>query len=129
MGVSVASLSLNEVVLKAPLSQNFNHKCTAFGGSLNAVATLACWCLLFVNLKLQKGRFEIVVAQSEISFLESVRDDFEATSVMCEKSAWDRFVHSLERKKKGRVVLEAYIGPAARPFVKFKGTFAAISMN
>lgn len=128
MGVTVDSLSLREVVLRAPLLNNFNHKCTVFGGSLNAVATLACWSLLYLNLQSRKERFEIVITHSEVTYLKSVQEDFHAVSHMCGQTDWDKFAKALDRKKRGRICLEAIVGPKERPALLFKGTFAALSV-
>lgn len=129
MGISVVSLSSNKVTLKSLLQPNINHKKTAFGGSLNAVATLACWSLLYVNLLAKKQKYEIVITQSQIAFSKSVQADFEATSVMCSEKEWNRFMAALERKGKGRITLEAFIGQIDKPSVSFRGTFAALAVE
>lgn len=50
MAVSVASVAPHEVVLRAPLAPNINHRDTVFGGSASAVAILAAWSLLNTRL-------------------------------------------------------------------------------
>jgi len=46
MQVRVLRFDRNGLVLGAALAPNLNHKKTAFGGSLNSLATLACWGLV-----------------------------------------------------------------------------------
>ncbi len=41
MGLRVVACDQNQFVVEAPVSLNSNHLQTAFGGSINAVATLA----------------------------------------------------------------------------------------
>ena len=50
MGVRVESYDGQQLVLTAPLALNHNHLGTAFGGSLSALATLAGYGLLWLDL-------------------------------------------------------------------------------
>ncbi len=43
MGLHVAESNARRLVLEAPLAANRNHLGTAFGGSLHALPTLACY--------------------------------------------------------------------------------------
>ena len=56
MGIHVDHAATDHIILKAPLSNNINHKMTVFGGSLHSAATLACWSLLHVNFAEQISR-------------------------------------------------------------------------
>src|ERR1043166_4799497 len=49
MGIRVIS-SGNEFAIEAPVALNFNHLGTGFGGSINAVATLAGYVFLWIEL-------------------------------------------------------------------------------
>ena len=80
MGVRVARASTDSISLTAPLQANINHKRTAFGGSLQAVATLACWTLLHVNLREDADPSEIVITNSNIDYIRPVTADFTATA-------------------------------------------------
>jgi len=124
IGVSILSVTSSEVALTAPLKENINHKATVFGGSLHAVATLACWCLL--TIRLQK-KAELVITHSEIDYLKPIADDFVAISSAPDSRAWNKFVGTLERKGKARIIVSSYIGDPSAPSVRFIGTFAAIS--
>ena len=55
MGVRVVAHDESQFVVEAPVTLNFNHLGTAFGGSINAVATLAAYGLLWLELR-EQGR-------------------------------------------------------------------------
>src|SRR5665647_2180784 len=85
MGIKVEYASLDKIILKAPLKNNINHKKTVFGGSLHAVSTLACWCLLYVNLAIaSKDVLQIVITKSEVNYISPVNDDFKVECLMPE---------------------------------------------
>ncbi|MBA2728284.1 MAG: YiiD C-terminal domain-containing protein [Parachlamydiaceae bacterium] len=130
MGVQVELATPTRVVIKAPLSNNINHKQTVFGGSLHAVATLACWSLLQVNLlQLKHDNVQIVIASSEIKYLAPVTTDFKAECSMPETSDWKKFIKMLEKKGKARLQLTAHIYQQNQLCVDFSGVFVAIRKN
>src|SRR5258708_20307400 len=51
MGLRVAESTAVRLVLEAPLAANVNHLGTAFGGSLHALPTLACYAPLWTLLR------------------------------------------------------------------------------
>lgn len=126
LGVQVALASRSKIIIHAPLANNINHKKTVFGGSLHAIATLACWGLLYLNLKDQLDCSEIVITHSEIDFLLPVTDDFSATAMLPEPPVWDKFIKTLERKGKARIQLGASVSQNGVNAVVFQGTFAVL---
>lgn len=127
MGVSVDLACADKVVLRAPFANNINHKKTVFGGSLHAVATLACWSLLHVNLVGLLGRgVEIVIASSEVKYLVPVTADFQAECCMPNALDWERFVKMLQKKGKARLKLSAKIFQEGQLCVDYVGVFVAI---
>lgn len=127
MGVRVDLASSTQIVLKAPFSNNINHKKTVFGGSLHAVATLACWSLLHVNLAdLSEGNVQIVIASSEVGYLAPVAFDFKAECHMPDSLNWERFIKTLQKKGKARLKLYAKIFQEGQLCVDYSGIFVAI---
>ncbi len=127
MGVRVEQASSTQIVLKAPFSNNINHKRTVFGGSLHAVATLACWSLLHVNLvDLCAGNIQIVIANSEVAYLAPVASDFKAECLMPDALTWERFIKTLQKKGKARLKLYAKIFQEDQLCVDYLGIFVAI---
>ncbi len=76
MSVQVVVYDGAQLVLTAPLAQNHNHLGTAFGGSLNALATLAGYALLW--LELNDRTAHIVIRKSSIQFRHPVRGELRA---------------------------------------------------
>lgn len=130
MGVRVDLASSNQVILSAPFSININHKKTVFGGSLHAVATLACWSLLHVNLlNVIGGNCQIVIAKSEVEYLAPVASDFKAECKMPEALDWERFIKTLQKKGKARLKLCAKIFQQGQLCVDYIGMFVAIKTD
>ncbi|MCE5318816.1 MAG: YiiD C-terminal domain-containing protein [Parachlamydia sp.] len=124
MGIAVVEASLEHVVLSAPFASNINHKKTVFGGSLHAVATLACWCLLHIHLK--EKSVQIVITASEVAYLAPVEADFEAECRLPEAHTWQRFLKTLKARGKARIQLTCQIHQNNRLAVDYRGTFAAL---
>lgn len=130
MGVRVELASPQQVILSAPLSNNINHKNTAFGGSLHSVATLACWSLLHVNLiDLCDEHFQIVIASSEISYKAPVISDFKAECSIPDLSDWERFLKIFRKKGIGRIKLTSKIFQDSQLCVDYAGVFVAMKAN
>src|SRR5438270_6038438 len=72
MGLRVVAHDEKGFAVEAPVALNSNHLRTAFGGSINAVATLAAYGLLW--LELNDPAVHVVVAESSIHFLRPVRE-------------------------------------------------------
>lgn len=125
LGIQVTQASPQEVILSAPLFNNLNHKKTAFGGSLHAVATLTCWSLLYVNLKNTLECSEIVIANSDVQYLLPVTTNFEARCLMPDKKNWHQFIKILNRMHRARIKLSAQIFQNTKLAVDYHGTFVA----
>lgn len=123
MGIEVRYAELSKVVLSAPLSRNINHKSTAFGGSLNTVAVLACWSMLFVYLKEQNIRAHIVIQSSSVEYLAPVTEDFEATCHLPDAKAVDKMLQMFQRSGRGRIELDAVIHDKKKVAVRFHGVY------
>ena len=130
IGVGVESASSRQIILSAPFMNNINHKNTVFGGSLHAVATLACWSLLHVNLtELFDENYQIVIASSEISYVAPVNSDFKAECSMPDSLDWERFQKILRKKGKARLKLTAKIFQDRQLCVSYTGQFVAIEVH
>jgi thioesterase domain-containing protein len=125
MGLQVTRCESDSVILKAPLKQNINHKDTVFGGSLNSVATLAAWSMLWVLLKEAKIEAEIVIQDSASEYLLPVTNDFTATCPCPDEAALKRFMAMLTRKGIARIELSAEIYNGGKLAVRFKGRYVA----
>lgn len=129
MGITVEPSSLQKVILAAPFENNINHKKTVFGGSLHAVATLACWSLLHLNLKDLHDHIQIVITKSHIEYLAPVEGDFKAICHMPEPDKWQYFLKTLQRKGKARIQLSAQIHYNNKLSVDYQAQFAVIQIK
>lgn len=127
MGVGVELASSERVILSAPFSNNINHKNTVFGGSLHAVATLACWSLLNVSLaELGEKNVQIVIAKSDVAYVAPVAADFKAECQRPDATSWERFLKMLQKKGKGRIALTAKIFQDSELCVDYSGVFVVL---
>ena len=124
MGVEVAIYDDTQLVITAPLGPNHNHLGTAFGGSLNAVATLAGYVLLWLELKDRDAH--IVIRKSSIEFHRPVRGEIRARCRIPEPVALSGFREAFIRKGKGRLELRVEIFAEEAIAVEFTGTFVAV---
>jgi thioesterase domain-containing protein len=124
MAVRVAVCDEQQLVITAPLAPNHNHLGTAFGGSLNAIATLAGYGLVW--LELRDPACHVVIRESSISFLAPVRSEIRAICRRPDEATLTAFHHDFARKGKARLRLEVTIEEAGAVAVKFTGTFVAL---
>ncbi len=124
MGVTVEDYDGERLVLHAPLDLNVNHLGTAFGGSLNALAVLSGYGLLW--LELQDFDCHIVIRDSSISYERPVSGDFRATCVLPDAETVEAFKKTFLDRGRARVPLFATIESQGEIAVRFKGTFVAM---
>jgi len=126
IGMEVASYDGTRLALRAPLAPNINHKATAFAGSLNAVATLAGWGLVWLILRERELRGTIVIHESSSHYHFPVRDDFLAVCAMPATQHVETFVTGLQRRGKARLALSVNIqDDDNRIAVAFHGSYVA----
>ncbi len=123
LGCTIKLATRDKVVVMAPFSNNINHQSTVFGGSLHAVATLACWGLLYANFIDRLETMSIVVNHSEISYLKPITKDFDAIALRPEQANWEKFERMVDRKGKGRIEMDSVIYEDGMLAVAYKGAF------
>ena len=124
MGVRVAEYDGRRLVLSAPLDANINHLGTAFGGSLNALAVLSGYGLLW--LELRDDECHIVIRESSISYERPVRGEIRAACALPEAGALAEFKQTFHQKSRARIALAATIEDGGVTAVRFRGTFVAL---
>jgi thioesterase domain-containing protein len=129
MAVSVSSIDDGGVILSAPLQPNINHRSTAFGGSISAVAILSAWTLIYVRLQLRSIPCQIVIQSSSIDYLQPIESDFSAHCLNPSLENWQRFLKTIDRRGKARIALEAEIYDRGSIAGKFKGEYVAIEIS
>ena len=124
MGVRVESYDAERLIITAPLEPNHNHLGTAFGGSLAAVATLAGYAWLW--LELHEPGCHLVIRESRMSFRRPVRQAIRAICHRPPSDAWSAFATAFKEKGKARVELQVTIEEDDEIAVEFTGTFVAL---
>ncbi|MCA1568410.1 MAG: thioesterase domain-containing protein [Acidobacteria bacterium] len=124
MGVVVESYDGARLVLTAPLAANINHLGTAFGGSINTLAVLSGYGLLWIEL--QDAECHLVIRESAISYERPVRGELRAVCVRPEAEALTAFREKFQEKGKARIALDATIESEGRVAARFRGTFVAM---
>ncbi|NUN07100.1 MAG: YiiD C-terminal domain-containing protein [Bdellovibrio sp.] len=110
LGITVISISSDEVRFRVALAKNLNHKGTAFGGSLYATAVLAAYALVLAGLKGHSIKTEnIVIAKGEIEYLRPVETDFEVLAKFPSPEEEKAFYAELVSSGKVRGSIESYI--------------------
>lgn len=116
------------VRLSAPLAPNLNHRNTAFGGSLSALGILGGWTLLHLALRERGIPHRIVIQRSTTDFAEPVEGDFTATSTLPDATRWERFLATLRRHDRARVVVTGSLASAAGVGGTHEGVYAAFRL-
>lgn len=123
LGLRVVSYIDGCVTLDAPLAPNINHKDTVFAGSLNAVATLAGWSLLWLLLDEAALTGKIVIQDSTIEYRHPVAADFAARCCLPTPAQLQRFLLTLRKRQRARLLLDVEIVQHAAVAVRFSGRY------
>lgn len=123
MGLRVVANDENGFVVEAPVALNSNHLRTGFGGSINAVATLAAYGFLWVELN--EAAAHVVVAESSIRFLRPVRETIRAICQRPDANELATFRAEFAAKRKARMDLRVQVMEAGETAAEFKGSFVA----
>ncbi len=123
MGLRVVANDENGFVVEAPVALNSNHLRTAFGGSINAVATLAAYGFLWIELN--DAAVHVVVGESSIRFLRPVRETIRAICSRPDAKTMAAFRDHFAEKRKARITLRVNVTEAGETAAEFEGHFVA----
>lgn len=126
LGVKVKFYDGRSVALSAPIAPNLNHRNTAFGGSLSALAILSGWALLHLKLKEQDIRSRLVIQKSSFEFSDPIDKDFDATCSMPSNDLFEKFLRTLKKYKKARIRLTSKITSPSGKAGLHEGTYVAV---
>jgi thioesterase domain-containing protein len=122
--VRVEEYDGRRLVLTAPLGENVNHLGTAFGGSLNTLAVLSGYGLLW--LELRDTESHIIIRDSTIHYERPVRGHLRAVCARPDEKTMETFRRRFQQKGRARIVLSATIEDGDVTAARFRGTFAAM---
>ncbi|GJM04416.1 MAG: hypothetical protein DHS20C09_04070 [marine bacterium B5-7] len=123
IGITVSEYTGDSLTLQAPLENNLNHKCTAFGGSIYSVSVLSGWGLLYLLLKEHDLVGHIVIQESNTKFLKPVEYDLSARCSFESIEQKDKFIRMFKRKGVARIQLESRIKFDNDNHVIFNGAY------
>ena len=129
MDIRVLEEGDDRVVIEAPLGPNLNHRATAFGGSVAALAIITGWTL--VHFRLRRAGFEThtVIQQSRVRYDAPIEGPFRAVAERVPDEVWDRLTKMLERRGKGRVELTARVESEGGVVGHFRGSYVALARS
>src|SRR5690606_9091764 len=120
----VEEMREDALVLHAPLAPIRNHIGTVFGGSLNALATLSCWGLVWLALH---GRgAQIVIREGNMKFRRPATGDFTARCSLPSAERLQAFSTQFEQRGRAGIELRAEVHCQAARVAEFHGSFVAI---
>jgi thioesterase domain-containing protein len=125
MQVVVRRLDDRGLQLAAPLAPNRNHVGTAFGGSLQGLATLAGWGVTLVVAG-DAGRIGVVIRASQMQFDAPVTGELLATAAWPAPAVVADLRAQLAARGRARLTVEVGIaGAGAQAAARFSGEFVA----
>ncbi len=124
MGLRVATDERGQFVAEAPVALNHNHLRTGFGGSINALATLAAYGCLWLELRGDKA-LHVVVSESTIRFLRPVRETIRAICAHPNKKELRQFQSAFAANGKARLRLSVTVEEDGKLAAAFRVTFVA----
>jgi thioesterase domain-containing protein len=126
MQVAVEAVGADEVVLRAPLAPNINHRETVFGGSASALAILAAWSLLHVRLRAEGFASRLVIQRNTMDYARPILGEFSARSALAQPAAWPGFTRMLARKGRARLAVDAVLEAGGEVAGRLAGEFVAL---
>ena len=123
MRVRVVECDENRFVVEAPVTENSNHLGTAFGASINAVATLAGYGFLWNALR--DDGCHVVIAESSIRFIRPVRKTIRAICLRPVADDWNLFRSNLATNGKASLQVRVTVEEEEQKSAEFNGTFVA----
>ena len=128
MGARIARLDADGLVVTAPLRANVNHMGTAFGGGLQALATLAGWAVTLVTAARPEA-CRVVIREARMRFLAPVRGDLRARADWPSGDAARAFRDTLAARGRARLEVGVRFGTAEAPEAIFGGEFVAMLID
>ncbi len=110
LGAAVQAWDGRSLRIAAPLAPNVNHRRTAFGGSLSALAILSGWALVHLALRARTVEARLVIQRSAMHFDAPVTGDLVVTSTLPREAEWERFLSTFARRGLARVHVRGAVG-------------------
>lgn len=127
MGVEIRRLDERVLEIAAPLEPNRNHMGSAFGGSLQSLATLAGWGVVLIAAG-QPGSHHVVIRDARMRFRVPVFGELVAEAALPQAGAVAAFRGALASQGQARLTVPVIIrGPGRAVAARFVGEFVALA--
>ena len=127
MQVCVVEASPEQIVLRAPLAPNINHRETVFGGSASALAILAAWSVLHTKLAASNLKSTLVIQRNTMSYEKAITGSFTAKASAPSPEAWTSFTRMFQRKGRARIAICSTLWYEGREAGRLEGEFVALA--
>jgi thioesterase domain-containing protein len=127
MQIDILEAGPERVSIEVPIEPNLNHRSTAFGGSVAALAILAGWTLVHLRLRDQGLVTHTVIQTSSVRYDAPIHGAFRAVTDPVEEPAWERFVRAITKHGKGRLHVSATVFDDGTAAATFTGAYVAIA--
>ena len=124
MGLRVIAHDDAGFTVAAPVALNSNHLGTAFGGSINAVATLAAYGLLWLELRDEPA--DVVIRDSSIRFLRPIHQAITAVCARPDPAEIATFKASVRANGNARISLHVHVEENDATAAVLHATFVAV---
>lgn len=125
MQIDQLTLDDQGLTLSAPLAANINDKGTGFAGSLAALSTLSGWCLMTLYLRSQGLECDVMIAESQIKYLQPVTADFKACVSLPDDDVLAPFLLRMREKGRGKLPLQIEIQEQGKMALQLDGVYYA----
>src|SRR5690554_2142343 len=126
LGVEPVEFSSEAVKFSAPLSNNINHRSSAFGGSISSVLITTCWAYLRLIFDETNPVPRIVIASSSTKYFRPILSDFTSELILPDKEDLQKFIEIFEQFGKSRITLRAQIKDGETVQAHFNGDFVVM---
>lgn len=123
MGFEVIEFKPFSVKILARLEPNLNHKCTAFGGSINSLMAVCGWAAVFILIKEFNPNSHIVIQRSNIEYFLPINKDFTAECKIEEQEGIAKFLLTYKKCGRARIKLNVFCRDNDKILSKFEGQY------
>ncbi|HUG97732.1 MAG TPA: YiiD C-terminal domain-containing protein [Gammaproteobacteria bacterium] len=127
MGVAIQRLDEHVLAVTAPLAPNRNHMGSAFGGSLQGLATLAGWGVALLAVGAPDSH-HVVIRHAQMRFILPVSGELVAEAALPSAGAIAAFRGTLADRGYARLSVPVIIrGPGESIAARYVGEFVALA--
>ena len=124
MGLRVAALERERLVLTAPLALNHNHAGSGFAGSIYSLACLAGWA--FLRQLVERGGLtaELLLGEGRIRYQQPLLGDLRA-EITVPEATQTALLARLRAGATARLRLDVHLPDPQQPAASFSGSYFA----